>query len=330
VIGIFRQKSPANIVLLLILGLLIKMPLFLFPKPVVATAQDGALYRWLIASLPPDPSARNLAAGLLAFILVYIQALLLNYLVNEHRMTARQTYLPAMAFLLITSLLPDWTYLSAPLVANGFLLWAFIKLFRLYNLGAAQGAIFNIGLILGIASFIYFSSAALVICLLLGLMILRPFRLKEWLLLLLGAATPYYFYGVYLYLTDAFSVPNLFPAIRATIPFIRSSVWLALSVTLLCVPFLIGGYHVQAQLRKMLIQVRKNWSVLLLWLFLALFVPFVNSTVTFSGWLVALAPFAAFHGSGYFYAARKWVPMALFILTVAYILFGQYGTGMWR
>ena len=66
-------------------------------------------------------------------MLLYLQAMMINYLVNEFKLIARQNYLPGMAFILITSLLPEWNYLSAPMLANTFIVGMFIYLFSLYN-----------------------------------------------------------------------------------------------------------------------------------------------------------------------------------------------------
>src|SRR5215203_5021559 len=125
----------------------------------------------------------DLHAGLLfsfiAFLLLYTQALMLNYMVNEYRLIAKQTYLPAMAYLLVTSLLPEWNYLSSPMLANTFIISMFIYLFRLYNSSNAKAQVYNIGLITGITSYIYLPSAAFLLCVLLGLMILKPFRFNR-------------------------------------------------------------------------------------------------------------------------------------------------------
>jgi hypothetical protein len=197
VIAIFKQKSPGNIVVLLLFGLLLKLPLFLYPKNVAASQIDGRLYQWLMSLLPPG---QPMLYSVIAFSLLYIQAIMLNYMVNEYRMIVKATYLPAMSFLLITSLLPEWNYLSSPMLANTFIIWMFIYLFRLYNSVNAKAQVYNIGLIAGVTSYIYFPSAAFVICILIGLMILKPFRLNEIVLFFLGCLTSYYFHAVYLFL----------------------------------------------------------------------------------------------------------------------------------
>ncbi|MFL5742406.1 MAG: hypothetical protein ACJ75B_19440 [Flavisolibacter sp.] len=325
-IAVFKQKSPANIAILFIFGLLLKLPIFSNPIPIVATRNDGHLYQWIVSFL----SGHSVISAALAYFFLYIQALMVNYLVNEYRMMARYNYLPAMAYMIITSLLPQWNYLSSPMMANTFIIWMFIYLFSLYNAPNTRAQVFNIGFIAGISSYIYFPSAAFVICILLGLMILKPFRINELILFVLGCLTPYYFHAVYLFLTDRLSAFNFFPHITVSVPVVKSSLWLAESTVLLTIPFLMGGYYIQTHLRKMLIQVRKNWSVLLLYLILAFFVPFINSDQAFHTWILVVPPFAAFHGCAYFYPPRRWFPLMLFCITVGYILVQQYSMNTWK
>jgi hypothetical protein len=95
------------------------------------------------------------------------------------------------------------------------------------------------------------------------------------------------------------------------------------------IPFLTGGYFVQDNLRRMLIQVRKNWSILLLYLLVAFFIPFVNTTNNYENWVLAAVPFACFHACTYFYPQKKLFPLILFWITVGFILFYQYYEKGW-
>jgi hypothetical protein len=327
VIAIFKQKSPGNIVVLLLFGLLLKLPLFLYPKTVVSSSVDGRLYQWLFSLIP---SGNPTNYSVIAFLLLYTQALMVNYMVNEYRMVVKTTYLPAMAYVLITSLLPEWNYLSSPMLANSFIILMFIYLFHLYNSANAKAQVYNIGVIAGITSYIYFPSAAFVLCVLVGLMILKPFRLNEIVLFFLGCLTPYYFHAVYLFLFSKLNFANFIPQISLRVPMLKNSIWLAGSVLLLTIPFLVGGYFVQANLRRMLIQVRKNWSVLLIYLLLAFFVPFINSDQSFETWILVTVPFAAFHACAYFYPVTRWFPLLVFFITIGYVLYQQYGTLTWQ
>ena len=326
-IALFKQKSPANIVSLLIFGLLIKLPLFLHSRPPAHTPGDSVLYDALIRWW--NLEANLFTSGMIAFMLLYIQSLIITNIVNEYRMTAKASFLPGMAYLLITSLVPEWSFLSAPLIATTLILWAMTKLFELYNASTVNGKIFNIGLLTGLASFFYFPSLFLALLLMMGIMTLRPLRLNELFLVILGLTTPYYFYAIYLFLNDSLLWRNMVPKLFFHIPVLPYSLWLMGSTLFFTIPFLTGSYYVQTNLRKMLIQARKNWSIVLLFLFFTILIGFINSTNIFTSWFLAVAPFAAFHACTYLFPPRRWIVSLLFFAMVAFILVKQYNTTTW-
>jgi hypothetical protein len=324
VTGIFKQKNPANIILLLVFGVLIKLPMFMHPHVPDNRASDGVLFNVILKFLQPTGHANPFLYSFLAFSLLFLQAFVLTRFINTQRMMNRPNYLPGMAYLLITSLLPEWNYFSAPLLINSILLLVLSGLFRIYNQANAKGTIFNIGLALGVAGFLFVSSLTFIVWILLALAVMRPFRLNEWLLCILGITTPFYFYAIYIFLTDKWSWQAFLPHISIGIPSLKQSEWLAASVFLLMVPFLAGGYYVQDNLRRMLINVRKGWSLLLLYLLTALLLPFVNTSGTFENWVMVMVPMAAFHACTYLYPPKRIFPLILFWITVAFVVTYQY------
>jgi hypothetical protein len=324
VIGLLKQKTAANILILFVLGILIRLPAFknvALPKQDV---HDAFLYREIIYAIKALSGNAFFFAGI-TYLLLFTQALQLNKLINDQRMMQRNTYLPAAAYLLVTALVPDWNVFSAPLCVNSLVLLVFNNLFRLHNQYHAKAAVFNVGLLTGIASFIFFPSAVLFVWLILGLMVMRPVRLNEWLIGLVGFTSPYYFYAAYLLLTDNWSWQQLLKPLMINIPSPEQSIWLAASGFLLVFPFLIGGYYVQENLRRMLIQVRKNWSLFLIFLFFVLVIPFLSSkSAGLETWMLITIPFAAFHACAYLYPLQRWFPVIIFWITILYILYYQY------
>ena len=328
-IAIFKQKTPANIFVLLVFGILLKLPMFREPHIPSIRDQDGVLFQAIIRFLEPTGRDWPLLYPLLTFLLIFFQAVLLNRFINNQRMMNRSTYFPAMAYLLITSLFPEWNYFSPSLLVNSILLFVMIALFRIYNQPQARGTIFNIGLGLGICSFLLLASLTFLIWILLALMVMRPFRLNEWLICILGVTTPFYFYAVYIFIDGGWNWNEILPFFSIGLPDVGRSIWLAGSAFLIVVRFLAGGYYVQDSLRRMLIQVRKGWSLLLLFLLGAIFLPFVNNTGTFENWVLAAIPLAAFHACTYLYATFRIIPLLLFWLTVAFVIGYQYGGPGW-
>ena len=328
-IGIFKQKNPANIFVLLVFGVLIKLPMFLHPHVPAGKEGDGIFFKAILKFLAPTGLSTPVLYPALAFGLLFLQAIILTRFINTQRMMSRPTFFPGMAYMLITSLLPEWNYFSAPLIVNTILLFVLSGLFKIYNQPNAKGAIFNIGLALGVASFLFFPAITFFVWVLLALAVMRPFKINEWVLCIVGITTPFYFYAIYLFINDQWSWQNLLPYFSVGLPSIKQSAWLAGSAFLLVVPFLAGGYYIQDNLRKMLIQVRKGWSLLLLYLLGAIFLPFVNNSDSFENWVMAAIPFAAFHACTYLYSNLRIIPLLLFWLSVVFILGYQYYEVAW-
>jgi hypothetical protein len=330
VIGLFKQKTPVNILFVFALGILVKIPLFKHTELPRLDEQAGILYTTIVSFLNSFDDKSATIYAVLSYLILFTQAMQLNKLINDHRMMQRATFLPAASYLLITSLMPEWNFFSAPLLVNSLLLLVFRWLFKLYNQQHVNGFIFNIGLVIGLSSFIFFPSIILFGWLIFALMVMRTVRINEWLICLLGFTAPFYFYSAYLFLTDSWSWDRLFTTFYILLPTPGQSLWLAISGTLLIIPFLIGGYFVQENLRKMLIQVRKNWSLLLIYLLFALFVPFLNNETTgFENWILIAIPFAAFHACTYLYPPQRWFPVVIFWLSIVFVLAYQYAGPGW-
>jgi len=324
VIGIFKQKNPANLLLLLLFGVLIKLPMFLHPHIISGHSGDGILYKAIIKFLESYGRCFPSVYPLLAFGFLFLQAIMITRLMNNHRMVNSTGYLPGMAYILITSLFPEWNYLSAPVIVNTILLFVLSGLLKMYNQQNAKGIIYNIGCALGIAFFLFIPSLAFVIWLLLGLLVMRPFRMNEWVLCIMGITTPFYFYAIYLFISSQWSWQQIWPNFSFSLPVIKQSAWLAGSAFLLAVPFIAGGYYIQNRLRRMLIQVRKGWSLLLLYLLAAILVPFFHNSNTFEDLVMCSIPFAAFHACTYLYSTQRIFPLFLFWITVVFVAGYQY------
>jgi len=303
--------------------------MFIHPHVPTSKAEDGIFYHAVINFLAKTGTASPIIFPLIVFSFLYLQAIFLNSFINNQRMLSKATFFPGMAYLLITSLFPEWNYFSAPLLVNTIVLFILTSLFGIYNKQSVKGTVFNIGLGLGIASYIFFPTITFVVWVLLALAVMRPFRLNEWVICLVGIITPYYFYAIYLFFVGDLSWKTVLPYFSVSLPTLKQSIWLAGSTFLLVIPFLTGGYFIQDNLRRMLIQVRKGWSLLLLYLLGAIFVPFVNSSGTLENWIMAAIPFASFHACTYLYSSLRIYPVIIFWLTVAFILSYQYAGPGW-
>ena len=304
-IGIFKQKATTNALLLFVYALVLKFSILLHPSQPLLHPGDNYLYRFILTGLNSLFGHAALPFAILSFILLFSQATLLNSICNYHKMLPKANYLPGMAYILITSLLPDWGRFSAALLINSIIIWTWHRMIALYNSNSPVGAIFNIGLFIGLATLLYIPAIAFLILLFFALLIMRPFRIQEWFVGFIGFTSPYYFLILILYFTHQLEWKNLIPDIQFSLPSIPNSIWVTAGISLLVIPFVIGGIFVQNNLNKMLIHVRKSWSLLLVFLIAGVLVILINKGDSYENWIVTAMPFAVFHSAAYYYPVKK-------------------------
>lgn len=319
-VGIFRQKNPGNTLVLLAYGLILKFGIFFKSAGPLLLDEDHYLYR-LLLKLLGLLHIPGFLYGVLAFLVIYLQASLLNRICIDQKMMAKPNYLPGMAYMLLSSLFVEWNYFSAPLLVNTLLILIFSMMVDLYNSSKALSKIFNIGLLMGLVTLIYQPAIVFVLIIPFALFIMRPFRIREWLTGLLGLTVPYYFLAMEPLFTNNWNWLHLLPSLNFDFPAMPSSIFVTISVILLVVPFVIGGYYVQANLNKMLIQIRKAWSLLLLLLIISLFIVLVNGGVDYVNWSFGLFSLAAFHGAAYYYPERRIFPLIIHWIIFVYAIY---------
>jgi hypothetical protein len=304
VVGTFRQKNPGNAIILLIYSLVLKFPIFLYPRSPVANEGDNYIYKGILAFLAPLTSVAPVIFSFLAFILLFAQATLLNRISNSIKLFPRPNYLVAMSYILVTSLMIEWSYFSAPLLVNTLMIWVWYRLIGLYNSNNPKTSVYNVAVLIGVLPLVYSPSIAFILLLMLALLITRPLRITEWMVALLGLVTPYYFLIGYLYLTDQWALSKVIPTIYFYLPQLPSSLWVTGGIALLVLPFLFGGFYVQDNLNKMLIHVRKSWSLLLVFLISSLLIIVILRGTNYLHWMLITVPICTFHAAAYYYIPK--------------------------
>jgi hypothetical protein len=305
VIGTFKQKNPANALLLLVYALALKLPMFIHPVMPVIQDGDNYLYIFILRTLQSFFNAPAFVFQLISFILLFTQATLLNRICNHQKILPKPNFLPGMSYILITSLLPDWNHFSAPLLINSVMIWVWYKMITLYNNQHGGASIFNIGILTGIVTLLYIPAVAFLVLLICALIVMRPFRLREWIMGLLGFTFPYYFLFIILFISNKWTWNDILPKIAFTIPSLPGSIWTTIGIALLIFPFIIGGFFIQTNLNKILIQVRKSWGLLLIFLITAVIIILINHVNSYENWIITVIPFATFHAAAYFYSTDR-------------------------
>jgi hypothetical protein len=304
-------------------GLLLKLVWFIHPQVPQIHNSAGFLFNDILSVIKPACDLYPVTYSVITYFLLYTQAISFNQIIMNRRLMQKPNYLPAMSYLLITSFFSEWNILSGTLVINSLLIWVWAKLSNLYNNKQAKATLFNIGILVGLCSFFYFPSLAFLVLVFFGLLITRPPRMAEWLVTMLGVITPWYFLFSWLFLTNRLYSFHL-PGFHVSVPNLSQKYIEYTAIALLLLITIIGAFLVQSHIGKYVVQVRKSWSVMILYLIVALAVPFINSGDDFEYWIIALVPVAAFAASAFYYPRKKWIPFVLQWIMVGMVIYLQY------
>jgi hypothetical protein len=301
VIGSFKANNPRNNFLLLLYGLALNWPMFFKPVSTSINSNDTFLYQYFFGIL--DKYTSDAIIGGIAFFLLFLQAVILNKIVTDQKMFQRNNYLTGMSYLLITSIFH--VGFTSTLISVSVIIWILSILFNLTIQDNPKKNIFNLGLLTGVSILISFPTFLFVLLIFFGLLIFRPFRPQEWIILILGIMAPFYFvfaFGFLLDKSEILTIPSLYfrmPKFSLT-GFEISS----LLITLLLV--IIGFSFTQSNMRKLLVQSRNCWTIITSTFVFALLVPVFNKTPQFHFTLFCFVPASIFVASTFYYPEKKW------------------------
>jgi hypothetical protein len=247
--------------------------------------------------------------------------------VNKLRMFSDPNYTVGLSYVLLCGLLPAWNNITPALIANSFILLA-ISFFRSVYTSESPGKfIFNAGAVTGIFVMLYPPLIALFGLMLLAVLVLRPFKLRELLIFIFGFVLPFYFLATVLFLKDDLSLLrsqvlqiNWYPlALKGRLLVTTTS-----STVILLLLFW-GLYFWQSNNRKLLIIARRSWSIFIT--SILFFVPGVF-LFSFAGWdafLPCIVPCAAVSANGFYYSKNTILNALIFWIVIVVVLYNNFG-----
>ena len=303
-VSLFKQKSSSSVLLLAILSLLVHA-IFLIDPPEIVYKNDSGLSGYLFSLLPQLP---EVLCSFLYHVIVLVQAVRLNYILQNHRMV-QVGFLPAMTYILFTALYPYWNNITPALLSNFFIVWLFSMSMRLTITENKATMCFNIGFVTGLAVLFYPPLMFLILVMLISIISFAPFNLKNTVLYLLGLLLPFYFGFAYFYLTDSLKdILNFVPQFGWQIPSLAEGKNMIVTFSLIILMLVAGSVFLN--INNMLITARKGWSLLYTMFLVAPLGIFLLENYSFETLLVVMAPAAAI-SSNFFINNRSKVISAL-------------------
>ncbi|WP_262245762.1 DUF6427 family protein [Parapedobacter soli] len=321
----FRKYTPLNILFLSAVGVVLCLGVFLhLPDNLMPVFFEPAISNFTGKLSPENISPK--ANVLITLVLTIIQALLINNIVNRFNLVGRSSFLPALMYLTLASLMLPFLVLSPILICNFLTIWMLDKLLSIYRRADIKPLMFDLGMIVALGSLVYFPFIVMLLLLWCSLLIFRPFNWREWVAVPVGFTTVYFLLGViYLWFDrmDAFYEIWL----PLTYPF-PTSVHIDIYDYLVLLPLIaimvLFAITLRQNLFKSVVHIRKSFQLLFCMFVLAVISFYLNANWSINHFLLAVPPIAIYMTYYFSYASKRWFYESIFALLLLTIIYFQF------
>jgi hypothetical protein len=150
----------------------------------------------LLANLP------QWAGPIIGFLLLTTQAIHLNIVLNKHDVLYKDSWLPSLLYVVLAGLLPPFLWFHPLLFVNSILIFVLDRIFGLYKNNGPMSLAFDSAFLLSLSALFYLPAVVLFVFYFLGMLMLRPFSWREWIVGLMGLFLPFFFAFLYFFLKD--------------------------------------------------------------------------------------------------------------------------------
>lgn len=321
---LFRSQEPFNLIVLLLIAIGMRLPYMLDAQPIPYFNYTEPFSIFIFQNYA-GLWTYKLGNILITATFYFGLALWFNKIVNDYSLLHKTTMIPSLVFVLLTGIFPTFFTLDAAILALFLQLWVITKLFGFYKTQQATLISFDIGILVALASLLYFPTVAWILLVWVSLLIFRPFYWREWLATVIGFLTPYLFVAFYYFWTNrwedflliwkplkgSFWVINVFPNRADYLPLLP-----------VLIVLLIGSNQLRANFYKSVLQVRKSQQILIVSIFVTAFSFYIKPGFSINHFILLAAPLSFFL-SYYFLTAKKtwFAEILLLLILLSSILF---------
>jgi len=318
VLVLFQRNDLSSFLILVFFVFALRLPYFLLPIDVSVL---GDFYTSGVFSFHFLKDWYIAAPKIYLFLSTVVWILFAVYIksvVVKERLLSRKDFVSAMAFVLLTSALPQFVIISVHSIAVFLVFIAFSRIISTQYNRSARAHYFFIGFILGLAFCVHWSNALFLLSSLWILLRLRIFVVQEYAALLIGFLLPIYLLTGLQYVIDGqfkfFSLFNM----NIVLPTSITHPWAVAVLMLLCLILGAAGillYRNNKSENKL--QLTKKWNALLVYLFFAVLVGCFSRTFPESNWVHALLPLSIILSSAYTNNRKKYNTFTFYLSILA-------------
>lgn len=197
-VRIFRSTQFYPIVLIVLFSIVINVVFGLLREPHLdsngtiffqnLTNWVHGLNHWIVATI--------------VFVLLTSQALHLNYILNKHEIFFKQSWLPALFYLIFSSQFIDYMQFSPLLIINSVFILTLDKIFSLYKNQKSMGVTFDAAILIALTALLYAPAVFYILLFFIGIAILKPISWRDISIGLIGLVVPLLLLAVTYFLND--------------------------------------------------------------------------------------------------------------------------------
>jgi hypothetical protein len=261
-----------------------------------------------------------------SFILIIIEALWLNNIVYKYQLVKKETFLPALFYVVLASSLREMLIFNAAIISNFFIIYAFKEILLMYDENATDRKTFNASLLISISSLFYFPSIILVLLIFISFIIFRIFSFRRWIIVLIGFLTPYLYIITYYYIYDKLNFfihnkilmnmqigyYNIFP--------IKNNITIAI-LSIIILLFLISFLNFIKKISDGVIRIREYKLVAVWFILLSLSTFLILSTDKIMLLYMTILPLTIFMTDYFLSFKKQWFVETLFLLLILSIVY---------
>jgi len=315
-VKLFRTNNQFILVLLFVYGFLLWLKAFVNPNniPEPHFVEFAYSYAFNYIKIYPFVSVAT------AFVLLFIQAVVLNNVVVKYTLIEKNTFLPAFVYVTLMSVLPENTTLNPLILFNFFLIYGLNLVNKIYDIEKPVKESFNLSFLISIAALIYINGIYFLVFVWLCYLVFRINLLRAWIASAIGFIVPFIFVAFYFFMlndyTPFYMLINYYLQVKISLITPDYKFYGLLFILSLCI---IAAFKYKMLDNERIIVLRKYASILI-WLFIVSIIASFLSTDWTSHIAIAFVPASIFISQFLMRLKRQWIG-ELIIFIVLFVLF---------
>lgn len=272
----FNTNNPLILIIIPIISGLFWLNVFISPSAIPTPTDIIPLYKSIFLIL----EGHNRLNTILAYLLVFTEGFIINYIVNRDKLFLSTSYLPAMLFILLMSAVKQLQNMTPVLIAIFFLIFTIKQIFDIYDKEKAYSQIFKIGFFISVASLFYLPALFFVVLVFISFIIFKIFKWREWFIFFIGLITPYLYTAVYWFWNDKlektiFLYSDYFKTINFGIHKFNTHIYILITISGILI--LLAISKILNEVREKLIKIRLSYYVIIWFLIVSVFFAFAGN-----------------------------------------------------